>query len=239
MTHPSLAQKISRKLGRLYWKITKQHWRSAGDEFSHVYKNKLWGGAADQAFYSGSGSHEAAIVTPYVKAIEALAGDLGGKLDAVDLGCGDFNVGRQVRHLFGKYTACDVVPELVQHNSQIYADRDVAFKVVDITRDSFPAGDIAFVRQVLQHLNNRQIDAVVPKLEKFRYVVLTEHLPIHADFVANRDKPTGDQIRLQQNPPSGVVLTQPPFHFRPRSERVLCEVPDFGGVIRTVLYELR
>lgn len=238
MTNTSLTQRISRKLGRLYWTLTKQHWRSAGDEFSHVYKNRLWGGSKDQAFYSGSGSHEAGIVAPYVKAIEALAGELGGKLDAVDLGCGDFNVGRQIRHLFGNYTACDVVAELVQHNSKAFADRDVDFKVVDITRDSFPSGDIAFVRQVLQHLNNRQIEAVVPKLAQFRYIVLTEHVPNHDGFVPNSDKPTGDQIRLQQKPPSGVVLTKPPFDFRPQSERVLCEVPDFGGVIRTILYTM-
>lgn len=82
------------------------------------------------------------------------------------------------------------------------------------------------------------ISRVVPKLQTaYRYLILTEQLPQDVRFPANLDKPSGPDIRLSQG--SGVILTAPPFNLAIRSERVLCEVPQFGGVIRTTAYELR
>ena len=96
------------------------------------------------------------------------------------------------------------------------------------------------MRQVLQHVSNRDILNVVPKIaSSYRYLVLTEHLPGSDDFVPNLDKAVGPGIRLTSG--SGIVLTAEPFNLRPRSERVLCELPDggpYGGRVRTNLYEL-
>lgn len=51
------------------------------------------------------------------------------------------------------------------------------------------------------------------------------------------DKPTGADTRLDRR--SGILLTEPPFGVRPQRERLLCEVPSDGGVIRTPAYEMR
>jgi hypothetical protein len=70
----------------------------------------------------------------------------------------------------------------------------------------------------------------------FSYLLLTEHLPSENEFVANRDKASGTDIRLGIG--SGVVLTQPPFNLKFKSEKILLSVPQFGGSIVTTFYEL-
>ena len=47
---------------------------------------------------------------------------------------------------------------------------------------------------------------------------------------------TGPDIRLLDG--SGVVVTAPPFSLPVKSQRLLCKVPQYGGMIRTVVYQL-
>ena len=151
----------------------------------------------------------------------------------VDLGCGDFNVGRQLVDYVDRYVGCDVVPELIERNRREFRYPGLTFEVINAVEDDLPDGDIVCVRQVLQHLNNRQIGAIVGKLGKYRQWVITEALP-GTSFEANVDKAAGEHIRLVSD--SGVVLTEPPFDVKPSDELVLCEVPQYGGVVRTTLY---
>ena len=199
--------------------------------FSHIYESGEWGSREGDPFYSGTGSHEHELVKPYVLAITAFLESLPKPMRAVDLGCGDFNVGRQVRPLCSEYVGCDVVPALIERNIAKFGGD---FRCLDIVEDAIPDGDIVFIRQVLQHLDNAGVARVVPKLSAFRYVVLTEHVPV-VEFVPNRDKPAGSGIRLSL--PSGIVVTRTPFDFKVTSERVICEVAEGGGVIRTTVYE--
>ena len=160
-----------------------------------------------------------------------------GKPDVVDLGCGDFKVGSQIRPLCGRYTACDVVPELIDFNRGAYEQLDVDFRVLDITADALPEGDVVFVRQVFQHLSNAAIAKAMAKIvAHYKYLVLTEHVPALAGFVPNVDIATGAGTRLQIG--SGVVLTSPPFNLHAAAERTLSESPQFGDVIRIVVYTL-
>ena len=72
------------------------------------------------------------------------------------------------------------------------------------TKDELPQAEIVFIRQVLQHLSNREIKNALPQIAlKYKYLVLTEHLPESQDFVHNLDKPTGANNRLGIN--SGIV----------------------------------
>jgi hypothetical protein len=216
--------------------LTPAEWNALTPEeaFSRIYARHLWGGRA--GFYSGAGSHEAAVVGPYVRAVRDWAAGQP-RMDAVDLGCGDFDVGRVLRPLFVRYTACDVVPALIAQHQAGPDAGDVDFRCLDITRDPLPAGEVAFVRQVLQHLPNRMIQALVPKLSAYRWLVVTEHLPARPDFVPNLDMALGPGTRRDRGA-SGVDLCAPPFGLRPVETRILCEAPQDGDVIRTTLYRL-
>lgn len=206
----------------------------AAEVFETVYRDRIWGGESSDGFCSGEGSSDPRIVTPYVAAVSAFLKSLPVRPRAVDLGCGDFNVGSQLREHCAEYVACDIVASLIERNRERFADRNVEFRAVDIARDPLPPGDVVFIRQVLQHMSNAQIAAVVPKLAQYRWAVITEHLPDDPGFVPNLDKLPGPGIRVPHG--SGVVLTAPPFNFR-ASERELCLVQWSIGRIRTLVYE--
>jgi hypothetical protein len=212
----------------------------ADQAFAKVYEEGVWGKSDGDDFYSGTGSHRDHIVTTYVAAVEGFLTDLGHKPDVVDLGCGDFSVGSAIRPLCGRYIAGDVVESLIARNKSKFADLQVDFRVVNIIDDELPEGEVVFIRQVLQHLSNDDIAKVVAKLPgRFRYLVLSEHLPDNPAFRPNIDMPRGPQIRLGLSTVgSGVVLTEAPFFLRPRREQVLCEIKEDVGFIRTTLYEL-
>ncbi|MFC4519286.1 class I SAM-dependent methyltransferase [Cupriavidus pinatubonensis] len=210
-----------------------------GEVFTHVYKTGAWGVAEDQSgFYSGSSSHDSKIVEPYVKAVTEYLSALPERPAVVDLGCGDFNVGKRIRSVCGHYMACDVVDAAIQSNRTRFSHLDVDFRCVDITTDPLPPGDIVFLRQVLDHLDNARIATVLSKLGPYKILILTEYLPLGSSFTPNLDKAIGSHLRLFGAQPSGLVLTAPPFNMKVLSARILCEVPDSGGVIRTIAYEL-
>lgn len=247
--HPELAPVVERLAAQAQGKTMQDldnfnEWKryenqSVEQIFTAIYSNRAWGAPADQTqpFYSGSGSHSEGIVTRYVEAVQGFLATLPARRDVVDLGCGDFNIGSRIRPYCGRYVACDVVRALVAHNREVYRELDVDFRELDMTAEELPAGEVVFIRQVLQHLSNSKIAAVLDKVRRtYRYLVLTEHLPAASGFTPNLDKPTGHQIRMMFG--SGVVLTAAPFNLAPVVEQVLCEVGEFGGVIRTTAYTL-
>lgn len=200
--------------------------------FSHIYRHNIWG--QKKGFFSGKGSHDPAIVTPYVENISTWLKSFDKKPSIVDLGCGDFTVGRHFVDLASTYLGCDIVKDLITHHNRTYKTANLSFQELDIIKDPLPDGDMAFIRQVLQHLDNDQISSVVPKLSKYKYLVLTEHLP-NGKFTPNKDKAVGPDIRTKFQ--SGVVLTAPPFNLKPKSSKILCEVVLPRGNIQTILYE--
>ena len=178
----------------------------------------------------------------YVELIQKLAETHHfGELRAVDLGCGDMRIGSHISALFQSYLGADIVESLIQHHcSQSFAG-EVSFQKINIIEDELPDGDVCFIRQVLQHLSNQQILEILPKLEKYRFVLITEHLPSTETGVEkNLDKSHGGDIRLYKN--SGVYLDSPPFQLKGNYEEVLAvndsslqNIED-SGVIKTFLY---
>jgi hypothetical protein len=226
--------------------ILRRRWRllerlPPKEAFRKIYEDGIWGksSATDDPYFSGSGSHTDNFATIYVAAIEQFARTHPEKLTAADLGCGDFAIGSRVCRLFSHYIACDIVEPLIERNRKKFSALEVDFRVVDVTSDALPPADVGFLRQVLQHLSNEQIQRAIAKIPAaYRYLILSEHVPASGDFVPNLDKPMGPHTRLDSGGrPSGVVLTAPPFNLRPSKSTVLCEVQDYLGVIRTTLFE--
>jgi SAM-dependent methyltransferase len=241
MTKSFLERSLPRPLLNYYWDLQKRRLRrrlqglSVKEVFTLIYSERLWGRPSenDDRFFSGSGSHDPRIVERYVAAVGRWVSSLDAKPDVVDLGCGDFAVGAKLRRLCGNYIACDVVEPLIQRNRERFKDLNVDFRVVDLTADELPQARVAFLRQVLQHLSNDAISAIVPKLQqRYEYLVLTEHLQPSAAPDRNVDKPAGPDWR-------GVVLTAEPFNLQVAECLLLCEAREQGGIIRTHAYRLR
>ena len=201
-----------------------------------VYDRNLWG-SNDSKFYSGEGSHQPEIIKPYIEVITAFLKSFKNRLTVCDLGCGDFNIGKQLVEHTKKYIAVDIVENLIAHNKETFKVNHLEFYCLDIAKDNLPSGDCVILRQVLQHLSNVEIEAIVNKLTRFKYVFLTEHLP-KGDFTPNKDIISGQGIRLKKQ--SGVNILEPPFNLKVIEEKVLLSVDlgDGKGVIMTSLYKL-
>ena len=232
---------VARRLDQVL--ILRNRWRfgglSAKQMFAKVYEEGGWGRplGSTHKFYSGSGSHDPAIVDRYVASVVEFLEGLPAKPDVLDLGCGDFAVGSMIRPACGSYIAGDIVDALIDFNRQAFAHLGVDFRVIDMTADELPRADVVTIRQVLQHLPNERILAALPKIaQSCRYLVLTEQLPDSDMFPHNLDnRPPG--LRLDVG--SGVVITSPPFSLGVLEERCLCEVRGSGSVIRTTAYRLK
>jgi hypothetical protein len=212
--------------------------------FSTIYKDKKWDLSNSEGLCSGAGSVDESIVLPYVTKIKNFLDNLPSKPRVIDLGCGDFNIGRNFVDSCSEYVAADVVDDLIeQHKASCYCE-NVDFQCLDIIDEDLPDADICFLRQVLQHLSNAQIIKILQKIKKYPIIFITEHYPSENDkIVPNKDKVHGTAIRVFSN--SGVYLSEPPFNILPHDVEVFLEVPSNSlpnlsdpGVIRTFKFEL-
>lgn len=247
-SHPEIAPEIERYAAKMQGRSEEDflnfaEWKryqnlSTQEIFEKIYDEGHWGRnqSAGSKYFSGTGSHDPAIVDTYVNAVSAFLAGLPRKPDVLDIGCGDFNVGSKIRPSCDTYTAVDIASQVIAYNKTKYADLGVDFQAMNIVEDVPPKVDVIFIRQVLQHLSNAEIRKALRNISgKSDYLILTEHLP-PGEFTPNIDKTTGRGIRIRHN--SGVVITDAPFGFPVRDQTVLCEIPELGGVVRTTAYTL-
>ncbi len=199
--------------------------------FSEIYAQNKWGDETGDNFQSGTGS-SAAYTSRYCELINSFIQSHEVQT-VVDLGCGDFRVGSRIARPALSYVGVDVVQDLIAYNEKTFQADHIRFQCVDITSGVLPDGDLCLIRQVLQHLSNKEILMVLDRCAKYRYVIVTEHVPNGRKTKPNLDKPHGPDIRLYWN--SGVFLDQPPFC---RRTAILLDVPaDKWSVLRSSLIE--
>lgn len=211
--------------------------------FDKVYQTHFWGSDGQGHPISGTGSHEQIFVEPYVKAVADFV--TAHRCEHfVDLGCGDFAVGQKLLAYAKQYTACDVSAVILGMNRTKFQRDGLVFQQLDITKDALPSGDVAMVRQVLQHLSNDDIAAFVASVRDalpYRYLIVTEHIPLADGFEPNKNKRTGPGVRAEYG--SGVVLHEAPFHLPHISRETLlelrCDVGDMLGLLVTTAYALK
>jgi 2-polyprenyl-3-methyl-5-hydroxy-6-metoxy-1,4-benzoquinol methylase len=201
-----------------------------------IYEMSLWGSNTSD-FYSGAGSHHPEIVAPYIAVLGTFLRSFKQPLVVCDLGCGDFNIGKELVKHTKNYIAVDIVTDLIAHNKEKFKKENLEFHCLDIAVDDLPASDCVLLRQVLQHLSNTEVQSIVKKLNHFKYVILTEHIP-ERNFIPNKDIISGQGIRLKKQ--SGLNLLAPPFNFRIKEEKQLLSVSinDCKGIIVTTLYKV-
>jgi hypothetical protein len=206
-------------------------------KFDYIYKNKFWGSDVNKKFYSGGGSHNPKIINPYIEVIKKFLTKLSSPV-VVDLGCGDFNIGSQIFQLTKKYYGIDIVEDLINFNNINFKNENLVFSKLDITSDFLPKADVCLVRQVLQHLSNKNIYSFIKNInEKYKFLIVTEHLP-RDNFKANYNIETNSDTRLLFN--SGVILHKPPFNLKFKSFEILLKVNDDrdNSITETILYKL-
>ncbi|WP_299273758.1 methyltransferase domain-containing protein [uncultured Psychroserpens sp.] len=207
------------------------------DVMNQIYEAHLWGGKTFD-FYSGEGSHNPKITEPYLEAVISFLKSHNNKLTVCDLGCGDFNIGKHLTSYTKTYIGVDIVNSLIERNKDQFKEDHLEFHCLNIAEDQLPKADCVIIRQVLQHLSNAEILNIVKKLNNYKYIILTEHIPSRT-FTPNKDIISGQGNRLKHQ--SGVNLLCPPFNIKNREERILNTITtdENKSEIRTILYTLK
>lgn len=228
-THVQLGRGVRRATNCVYVTLNDRHVRR--QIFREIYEGGLWGSDAHSKFFSGVGSRGKCAELYVAKMVQLLrehAAELGRPLTVVDLGCGDFQIGRALLAELPDfdYVGCDIVPELVEHNNRVYANEHVKFCQLDIVSEALPVGDVCLVRQVLQHLPNADIQKFLQKAI-FPYLYVTEGQPSVRVGPFNPDINTGVGLRFDwlSGRGRGVELDKPPYCLKTQeafrtSERV-------------------
>ncbi len=199
-----------------------------------VYEKKLWGGN-DVDFFSGEGSNNKNIIIPYLNEVQFFFDSFKTPLIVCDLGCGDFNIGSKLVKFTKKYVGIDIVESLVERNIKKYKFHNLDFLCKNIAIDILPEADCVIIRQVLQHLSNNEIIKILEQLKKYKYIILTEHLP-DTEFISNIDIISGQGIRLKKN--SGVNILEAPFNFKVIDKKEILSTRPLNnkGLIKTTIY---
>jgi hypothetical protein len=216
-------------------KKSKKPWTTKA-VMKQIYDQHLWGGK-EFDFYSGIGSHNPYTVNLYIKGVIDFLESHNNLITVCDLGCGDFNIGQHLIKYTKTYIAIDIVESLIERNKKLFKADNLEFHCLDISKDELPDADCIILRQVLQHLSNSEILQIIRKLKSYKYIILTEHLPV-GSFKPNKDKIASQGIRLKQN--SGVDLLAKPFNLKMKSSELMNEVvlENDNGRIATHLYTL-
>jgi SAM-dependent methyltransferase len=198
--------------------------------FRQIYQRDLWGRPSNSAF-SGPGS-DPRYSDPYVSYLSGwLAQSTPRRI--VDLGCGDFRVGSRIAEAFHSTSviAVDIVPELIDRNRTAFAAlSNVEFQVVDMLLDELPEGEVALVRQVLQHYDNASAMLAIRRLMgRYPILFVTEHVRTFPGARPNLDKPVDQHIRSE----GGLQIDKPPFSI---ACEIVLEVPyQTHELLRTYL----
>jgi SAM-dependent methyltransferase len=156
---------------RLRWDMVRSRGKSRREIFGTSIR--ITAGEGERGSYdSGSGSRPD-ITGLYISALRALIQDEAVKT-VVDLGCGDFEVGRRILSPELSYVGCDIVPGLVARNDARFGNEYIEFRNLDVVTDPLPEGDLCIIRQVFQHLSNGDIAAVLRKARQYPLVVVTD-----------------------------------------------------------------
>ena len=182
--------------------------------FKDIYNKNIWG-EGDEPYFSGGGSHNRKMITPYIELLCELIRER--KITTIcDIGCGDFNIMRSVLQQsdFEKYYGIAVVDDLIEYNKEKFANDKISFSCMDASDDTqlIPEADLLIIRQVLQHLDNEHVKSILRRTERYHYVLITEHIPIIPWGGYNKDKPIDDGIRLKRG--SGVYIEHKPFGYQ-------------------------
>ena len=193
------ASSVSASDRSLFWTAPKDFY-PAGDKvesvFDFIYAGAVWGGG------SGAGSDPGRNML-YVGYVQALM-DRHNVRTVLDLGCGDWRFSRYLDFAGRDYTGFDVVPSVVAANRAAYGASNIRFEQADLSASvEFPPCDLILCKDVLQHLSNARVSAILAKCGLAPLALITnDYHPENADCRDGETRP--------------LDVTAQPFNFPAR-----------------------
>lgn len=170
------------------------------ETFRYIYQTNLWCGSDSVSGAGASRNQTIIIETELPILLKKLQVDV-----FLDLPCGDFSWMQFVNLLPSYYIGADILPEIIEENHKLYANKSRQFLQLDLINEPLPNADLLLCRDCFVHLSISHIFAAINNIKrsKIKYL-LTTTFP-NCDY--NQEIVTGDW-RL-------INLEKPPFNFPP------------------------
>lgn len=134
--------------------------------FDEIYQKNLWG------FGSGNGSLPS-VTKSYRHFLEQFIAE-NNVTKVVDYGCGDWQFSRLIDWGQAAYTGLDVVEAVVAKNRRQFQTKKITFQTIEPGSTSLPKGDLLIVKDVLQHLSDREVKTFLAKVvPRFKFALIT------------------------------------------------------------------
>lgn len=118
----------------------------------------------------------------------------------IDLGCGDWRFSKYLDLGKCDYLGVDIVPSVIAVNTAAYGNAHLRFEATDITAFSVPPCDLLLCKDVMQHLSNANVQAILARSTVAGLAVFT-----NGYHSVNEDCTNGSARPLD--------ITAPPFAF--------------------------
>ena len=190
--------------------------------FERIYRDGLWSNG------SGSGS-DPANTEPYRAFVEDFM--VGNDIrTVVDLGCGDWRSSSLIDWGAAQYLGVDVVGSIIECNRRRYATHNVRFECLHDEAE-LPAADLLIVKDVLQHLPNREVHRLSRFFRRYSCALVTNTV------TSELQRPDGTIVRIadvNSDVPAGsmrpVDVLSAPFLWPGREvHRYRCLWPRLGA----------
>jgi len=149
--------------------------------FKYIYENKIWGDNEIEGYLGSSGKGS---TLDYNKDYISYLRDfiLKNKTEViVDLGCGDFQFGKELyRDLNIIYYGFDVYENIINYHNNVTKQNTnniLFFNKLDFynNRQEIPHGDLCIIKDVFEHWNYSQTSELLNYLiesKKFKYILI-------------------------------------------------------------------
>jgi hypothetical protein len=139
----------------------------------------------------------------------------------VDVGCGDWALGRTLDWTGVDYTGIDIVPDLIESLNARYGSPSLRFVCLNLVSGQLPSADLCVIKDVLQHLSNASVKAFLPKLkEHFKAALVTNDIS-HTEKGGWRTFWKSEEMEANQDIADGgyrpLRLTAAPFNLEAKS----------------------
>ena len=184
---------------KLYWKAPEDIFQNGRDNvenvFDTIYEKKVWGNG------SGGGS-DAHVANVYIDTVNKIFKENNIK-KVLDIGCGDWQFSKFIDWSNMDYVGIDVVESVIKKNNEKFSSSNIKFICENPLSENciLPSVDLILVKDVLQHLSNKNVIILLDKIlkSKSNFVLVTN------DFDSRN-------IDINNGDTRPIDITKPPFN---------------------------
>ena len=177
------------------------------NKFSYIYKSKYWRGAEGGSL-SGGGSNEVS-TNIFIGELTSFIKNQNIR-NILDIPCGDWKWMSRLDLKDINYIGCDVVEDLIESNNNKYKKHNINFFSKNLINDELPNSDFIIIRDLLVHLDNKDIINSLINIKKYNYKYIG--ITNYPSLAINQKRLFGDNFRLGDKW-RAMNLTKEPFNL--------------------------